>query len=110
QERVDDQMVPVADVPAQDIGPWYDALDRLLSDRGHYEQLSRASRVAALSYADHLSAEPFERLLEEVMRKPKTQAPTITQPAAADPLASLSPEKRQLLALRLRAAKPAPVP
>ena len=37
QERVDEQMVPVADVPAQDIGPWYDALNRLLSDRGHYE-------------------------------------------------------------------------
>ncbi|HET9320416.1 MAG TPA: alpha/beta fold hydrolase [Bryobacteraceae bacterium] len=110
QERVDDQMVPVADVPAQDIGPWYDALDRLLSDRGHYEQLSRASRVAALSYADHLSAEPFERLLEDVTRNPKPQAPAVTQTAAADPLASLSPEKRQLLALRLRAAKPAAVP
>ena len=110
QERVDDQMVPVADVPAQDIGPWYGALDRLLSDRGHYEQLSRASRVAALSYADHLNVEPFERLLEEVMRNPKTQAPAATQAAAADPLASLSPEKRQLLALRLRAAKPVPVP
>ena len=110
QERVDDQMVPVADVPAQDIGPWYDALDRLLSDRGHYEQLSRASRVAALSYADRLSVEPFERLLEEVVRKPKAQAPAATQPAEADPLAKLSPEKRQLLTLRLRAAKPVPVP
>ena len=110
QERVDDQMVPVADVPAQDIGPWYDALDRLLSDRGHYEQLSRASRVAALSYADRLSVEPFERLLEEVVRKPKAQAPAATQPAEADPLAKLSPEKRQLLTLRLRAAKTVPVP
>jgi surfactin synthase thioesterase subunit/glycosyltransferase involved in cell wall biosynthesis len=110
QERVDDQMVPVADVPAQDIGPWYAALDRLLSDRGHYEQLSRASRVAALSYADRLSVEPFERLLDEVMRKPRAQAPAATQAAEADPLAKLSPEKRQLLTLRLRAAKPAPVP
>ena len=110
QDRVDDQMVPVADVPEQDIGPWYDALDRLLTDRGQYEQLSTASRAAALSYAGSLSVEPFERLLEEAVNKPKAAtASTAAQPAESpDPLAALSPQKRQLLALRLRAAKPDP--
>src|SRR5579864_1360973 len=44
QERVDEQMVPVAEVPEQDIGPWQDALTRLISDRSRYEQLSRVSR------------------------------------------------------------------
>jgi len=107
QERVDDQMVPVADVPEQDIGPWYDALGRLLADRGHYEQLSRASRAAALSYTESLSVEPLERLLEEAVKKPKAAgAPTAPEPAESDPLSRLSPEKRQLLALRLRAIKP----
>jgi len=111
QEHVDEQMVPIADVPEQDIGPWYDALDRLLSDRGHYEQLARASRVAALSYAHNLSVEPFEQLLEDVVRQPK-RAPVsaIVQPSEPDPLARLSPEKRQLLALRLRGARSGPGP
>jgi len=107
QERVDDQMVPVADVPEQDIRPWYETLDRLLADRGHYEQLSGASRVAALSYAESLSVEPLERLLEQVVKKTKAAgAPAAPQPAESDPLSRLSPEKRQLLALRLRAIKP----
>ena len=51
QERVDDQMVPVAEVPEQDIGPWYEALSQLISDRAHYERLSEESRAAALRYA-----------------------------------------------------------
>ena len=113
QERVDDQMVPVAEVPEQDIGPWYAALDRLLSDRGHYEQLSGKSRSAALDYAASLSVVPFERLLresDESAQKPRAavDSPAI-EPSAADHLAGvagLSPEKRQLLALRLRSVKP----
>jgi surfactin synthase thioesterase subunit len=107
QERVDEQMVPVADVPGQDIGPWYAALDRLLSDRGHYEQLSRASRIAALEYAANLSVEPFEKLLEKTLQRTRApQAAAAPEGPGADPLAKLSPEKRQLLALRLRAAAP----
>src|SRR5437899_7679067 len=107
QERVDDQMVPVADVPGQDIGPWYQALDRLLYEHGHYEQLSRASRIAALEYAANLSVEPFENLLEKTLQRTKVPQASATQETpGAGPLAKLSPEKRQLLALRLRAAAP----
>ncbi len=36
--RLDEQMVPVAQVPAQDVGPWREALGRLLADREHYER------------------------------------------------------------------------
>src|SRR5258708_2622210 len=101
-------MVTVADVRGQDMGPWYAALDRLLTDRGHYEQLSRASRIAALEYAANLSVEPFERLLEKATRGTKAAqaASGAAETPGADPLANLSPEKRQLLALRLRAAAP----
>jgi surfactin synthase thioesterase subunit/glycosyltransferase involved in cell wall biosynthesis len=106
QERVDEQMVPVAEVPEQDIGPWHDVLNRLLTDRDHYEQLSQESRVAAKRYADSLSVVPFERLLERIVGAAKASAMCETSQAAADPLARLSPEKRQLLALRLRAGKP----
>ncbi|HUJ23197.1 MAG TPA: alpha/beta fold hydrolase [Bryobacteraceae bacterium] len=107
QERVDDQMVPIAEVPEQDSEPWYKALHRLLSDRGHYEQLSQTSRSAALAYAGNLSVEPFEGLLESVLRQPKAGRPApAAQPVESDPLANLSPERRQLFALRLQRLMP----
>ena len=44
QSQLDEQMVPLAEVPVQDVGPWSAALDRLLRDRTHYAELSRESR------------------------------------------------------------------
>jgi surfactin synthase thioesterase subunit/glycosyltransferase involved in cell wall biosynthesis len=108
RERVDDQMVPVAEVPEQDIEPWYHALHRLSSDRQHYEQLSHASREAALEYAEHLSAEPFERLLDEALQKPQRLRVASGRPATPDFLAQLTPDKRHLLALRLRSRAAGP--
>src|ERR1019366_8318419 len=96
ETRLDEQMVPVADVPAQDIAPWREALSRLLKDRPHYEEISRQSRRAAMEYARDLHAGHFEKLLSGP-RKSALQAP-----AARPTLETLSPEKRKLLALRLR--------
>jgi surfactin synthase thioesterase subunit len=113
QTRLDEQMVPVAEVPPQDIGPWREALGRLVADRPHWEEISRASRAAAMEYAAVLSVEPFEKLLEDVMRRPKVgqavgqvvgQVPDLAPQSA---LENLSPEKRRLLALRLRNRAPA---
>jgi hypothetical protein len=95
--RLDEQMVPVADVPAQDIGPWRDALARLLKDRAHYEEISRQSRRTALAYAEQLDATPFEKLL----LGGKKQAVRVPAPPTRSILETLSPEKRKLLALRL---------
>jgi surfactin synthase thioesterase subunit/glycosyltransferase involved in cell wall biosynthesis len=103
--QVDEQMVPLADVPAQDIGPWQAALERLLSDRAHYDDLSRASRQAALAEAASLSVRPFEALLEQVVESHSRPAVSRTAEAPARPVPSLdrlSPERRKLLALRLR--------
>lgn len=97
---VDEQMAPVPEVPEQDVAPWAEALGRLLSDRAHYQEISRASREAALAYAAKLSVEPFERFLEQVMAAPRR--PRVTAAAAPrSPLDALSPERRRLLALRL---------
>ena len=105
QTRLDEQMVPVAEVPPQDTGPWREALGRLLADRAHWEEISRASRAAAMDYAAGLSVGPFEKLLEDVVRRPKRVGQVVGQVPDLPPKSSLeylSPEKRQLLALRLR--------
>jgi surfactin synthase thioesterase subunit/glycosyltransferase involved in cell wall biosynthesis len=102
ETRLDGQMVPVADVPPQNIGPWREALERLLTEPRHYEEISLASREAAAAYAANLSAEPFEKLLVEVTRRPKR-----TTPPGASRRQGLSPEKKRLLALRLRKRAPA---
>jgi surfactin synthase thioesterase subunit len=122
QERVDEQMVPVADVPEQDVGPWRHALTRLVSDGEHYQRLSEDSRKAALEYAARLSVRPFEDLLARAVQTPRSNPASVRRTAAesterAAPLESLSPEKRRLLALRLRqksaggpSARPAAAP
>jgi glycosyltransferase involved in cell wall biosynthesis len=96
--RVDHLMVPMADIPAQDLGPWQGALQRLLTDRGHYDQLSAESRRAALDYARHLNSLPFEAWLETIVQSPKHRnshhAP-VSKP-------SLSADRRKLLNLRLK--------
>jgi glycosyltransferase involved in cell wall biosynthesis len=107
QPVVDELMVPVADIPAQDVSPWEAALRRLLTDRAHYEQLSAASRKAALVYARDLNVLPFEAYLEAVLRSPeRRRAPAGGAPSAPG-ARPLSPVKRKLLALRLKRAGPA---
>jgi len=129
QPRLDEQMVPVAEVPLQDGAPWREALGRLLTERAHYEEISRASRRAALEYARGLSVEPFERLLEETVVGQVTDLPIKTsvhapRHATEDDKAksvetsldaadtsvratdTLTPDKRRLLALRLRKKAP----
>ena len=97
---VDEQMVPVAEVPPQQIGPWREALARLTTDRAHYDEIARQSRAAALGYVRELGVEPFERVLRE--------APIHRSDGSSPPSAeTLSPEKRKLLAIRLRQKAPA---
>jgi medium-chain acyl-[acyl-carrier-protein] hydrolase len=103
--ELDDQRVPVAEVPEQDAGPWQAALDRLLTDAQHYEQISRLSREKALDYAASLSVEPFEAYIEQLLQSPRKPRAARAEPVPS-PLDRLSPEKRRLLALRLSASDP----
>lgn len=98
---VDANMVPVAEVPPQDVGPWESTLRRLLNDRQHYEELAFESRRAATGYIEDLTVLPFERYLQEVRSRPKKHAPAPRDVAPA-PQIELSPEKKKLLALRLK--------
>ncbi len=97
RHATDELMVPVAEIPPQEIGPWRTALARLLSDRTHYDEISAESRRAALAYRESLTAEPFERYLNSVTRKQRREMPEGREPAPG-----LSSEKRRLLAQRLR--------
>lgn len=97
QSRVDHLMVPMADIPEQDLGPWEDALERLLTDRARYEALSAESRRKALEYSQNLSVLPFEAYLERVVGTPERRR---SQMAAAKP--PLSADRRKLLALLLK--------
>jgi surfactin synthase thioesterase subunit/glycosyltransferase involved in cell wall biosynthesis len=93
QSTLDPNMVPVATVPEQDIGPWLMALERLTGDRVHWEEISAQSRAAALDYASTLTVEPFEKFLLQLLGRPKRRP---------DVAAQLSADKRKLLALRLK--------
>ncbi len=101
QPAVDEQMVPIAEVPPQDIGPWREALGRLLSEPRHYEEIARRSREAALAYAQNLTVGPFEELCAAPRRN---ETPLETSPVPAS--RALSEDKRRLLALRLRKRAP----
>ncbi|MGA3096658.1 MAG: alpha/beta fold hydrolase, partial [Bryobacteraceae bacterium] len=135
--RLDERMAPVAEVPEQDIGPWREALGRLLGDRAHYEEIAVASQAAAQNYADGLSVEPFEDLLGGIAARAgvaRALAPAVSrlvstrvrgggmpQPsvgmgadasgtsarATLNPPDALTPDKRHLLALLLRKRAPA---
>ena len=79
-------------------GPWRTVLERLSTDRAHYEQLSAASRQAALAYAAGLTGESFEAYLEKIVQTPKRR-----ETAGGESLKPvLSPERQRLMALRLR--------
>jgi glycosyltransferase involved in cell wall biosynthesis len=97
---VDELMVPMAEIPPQDVGPWAAALERLVTDRVHHEQLSAESRGAALAYARNLNVQPFEDYLLKLARSPRPQA----APARQITSTPLSEERRRLLALRLKGA------
>jgi surfactin synthase thioesterase subunit/glycosyltransferase involved in cell wall biosynthesis len=88
---LDSKMVPVAEVPEQEIGPWHEALSMLTADRESWEENARRSFEAARDYLNGLNAGAFEKLLLETPRKERVAAPK-----------KLSADKQKLLALRLK--------
>ncbi len=102
QGKLDENMVPVAEIPDQDIEPWRAVLARLVSDRGHWEELSARGREAAGKYLDNISAAPFEALLQDVLSREPKRATAVPAPASPP---SLSEDRRRLLELRLKSRK-----
>jgi surfactin synthase thioesterase subunit/glycosyltransferase involved in cell wall biosynthesis len=90
---LDENLVPVAETPPQNIDPWQEALTRLTEDRAHWQEIARQSREAAAKYVGELSVEPFERLLFNVAGRAKK---------AAAPPPSSSDSRRRLAALLMK--------
>ena len=97
---LDERMVPVAEAPPQNLGPWVEALCKLTADPEHWEEISSASRHAALRFhREELRIEPFENL---VLNLGSTKVAT----GRAGALEKLSVDQRRLLALKLMEQKP----
>lgn len=94
---LDSTMVPQAAIPPQDVDPWLRALAPLLTERAAYEELAGRSRKAALEFLHELTVEPFERYLESILRSERRRPAPV-----ASPRTPLSPDKRRLLAARLK--------
>ena len=100
--QVDEQMVPVAEVPAQNLAPWRDAFARLTGDRAHWQEIGRRSRLAALAYAAELHAGHFEGVLSQTLTRERKFSAGAVKPAP-----ELSPDKKKLLSILLRKKAPA---
>jgi medium-chain acyl-[acyl-carrier-protein] hydrolase len=101
EQRLNELFVPVAEVPEQNIRPWKEALERLTTDRAHWEHIAHLSRTAALHYAETATVESFETYMARLQRKARSfSAKTAAMPSSQ--LAKLSPERRKLLELRLK--------
>ena len=116
EDYLDENMLPVPLLPEQEIGPWQDALSRLLSDRALHERQSAAAHDAALRFVASLSVEPFEDFLLSLDAEPKAirrqflgavkdqgvQGAASGTDGRSEAIADLTPEQQALLILRLR--------
>ncbi|MGA2131160.1 MAG: glycosyltransferase family 4 protein [Bryobacteraceae bacterium] len=93
----DEHALPKPVIGTVDVQPWADALHALLTNRALYDEISAASRNAALRFVGGLADGCMTAYLQSL------------QPGAATPerlsLADLSPEKRALLLQLARARK-----
>ncbi len=99
----DERGMPKPVVADQDIEPWAEALQTLLTDRILYERESAASRETAFRFVSGIRPERMEQFLKGLAPSPADKrVDEIQRPAARDAVAELSPAKRALLIQRLR--------
>ena len=95
----DDQGLPRAVLPEQDLAPWIAAIAALSSDGDLYRRESAAAGESAARFVSALRPSQLEQFLSAL-------APGQPAGQSEDPLAGLSPAKRLLLLQRLRARAP----
>jgi glycosyltransferase involved in cell wall biosynthesis len=111
EENLDEQLLPVPEVPDQDVGQWVKSLQELLSSSEDYERVSATSRKASLRYISTLRTTPVEKFLKDLTpaRGDATYARTPvrfeqdneTTSDFTELLENLSPARLELLAMML---------
>jgi glycosyltransferase involved in cell wall biosynthesis len=104
----DERGMPKPVVTSQDIAPWAEALETLLTDRLLYERESAASRGTALRFVSEIRPERIDEFLKALVPGPVDMKPEENAGPAQHAIAELSPAKRALLIqwLRKRASSP----
>jgi glycosyltransferase involved in cell wall biosynthesis len=104
EAQLDENSLPVPIVPEQDVVPWLEALQKLLSDRNHYEWLSATSRNAALDHVSKLDIGPCEDFLQNLAPAQRLKASQKNQARelSSEALQSLSPKRLELFSLLLK--------
>jgi len=96
QPVFDEHAMPKPVVPDNDVGPWLQALEELLTVRTAYADESAVSRQAALRFVASLDAAEMERYLLAL-----SPGEAVAERRDTARVESLSPEKRALLLQRL---------
>jgi len=68
----DEHLLPIPEVPNQDIEPWRSAVCHLISDPQLYEAASRKAREAAHVFLNNLNPDKLERVLTEMLGRQPT--------------------------------------
>jgi len=105
EDRVDERNVQIPIVPEQDIAPWQEALERLVTDPDHYRELSRRSREAAARFVSKSDIDRYISYLDQL--KPKSSEPDRAEPKSVrmNAFEGLSPAQREFIRRRLTAGK-----
>ncbi len=99
----DERGMPKPVVADQDIAPWAEALETLLTDRHQYEREAAASRGTALRFVSGLRPGRMEEFLRALVPgSVEKRSEEAGGPAAHSAVSQLSAEKRALLIQRLR--------
>lgn len=104
-ELFDEALLPMAVVPPQPVGPWRDALGRLLADEAHHDAQSALSRAAAIAYVDASTVAPFESWLSSLGTHAPAAGPHVMRAGVSAPgnasiedrVRNLSPIKQAIL-------------
>ena len=94
--------LPTPITPRQDIQPWAEALQALLSDPALYQEESRRSRDKALRFVSGIQPDALEEFLNSLAPPAPESAAGRSGAGLHEELSALSQEKRALLLGRLR--------
>jgi glycosyltransferase involved in cell wall biosynthesis len=111
EERLDEQLLPIPVLPEQEVGGWVRALRELSASRSRYEQVAAQSYQAARGFVSELGIDPFEQWFLNLTPRMPGQESRHAMPlfkgnertrGLMTDVQELSPERRALLALRLK--------